>query len=326
MLQIRPFCNIDPLQAAIIWNEKTKKYPNIYCPVTSDLLSAHVFGNVLFDREGFFIAFDNGRPIGFIHAYFPPSHSWDEYDTFHGIIFPPIIISSLSQDEHIHVAEELIKLAEKYLKDHGSKLFFAGGCSLLPAFYSGLYGRDIAYGLLEEQNSQLAPFVNLGYRVDKKFRRFQLYTNEYTAPSTMRIREARRAYKVLENRPSKARNWWYDNVFRNFRTMEWNVFPIKETNTSENTVAGTVLQIMETFFSNPIVIIAELGVDECYDRQGIGSILLSDVIFELKKTYYQKPPIISMTTPEGDERMTAFLHKHQFLEVAPLHTLVKENK
>lgn len=318
MVSIKPFTNSDPVHVRMLWEKKALETPWLYKPISCELLDEQVFGNILFDPKGFLLAFEDDRPVGMIHASFLPDYAWEGPSTHYGVIVAPIIAPDVENGWEIEA--ELILAAEKYLKEKGIKVWCAGGCEKLSPFYTGLYGHGIPHGFFEQDQKTIDLFLKMGYHQHMKFSRFALDTQDYLPPTTIRIRESRQRFKVLMNEPSIARSWWEANVYRNFRTYEWNAF-LKD-NSSVDPIGGALLHQMNSNERNLHCILSDIGVSEAYLRLGIGSILLSTLVHDIVNILYSAVHI-EITVLDKDERFLAFLKRHCFKSVENQVSLYK---
>src|SRR4051812_40528586 len=114
--------------------------------MTAILLDRLVFSKPYFDPLGLIVATENGQPIGFAHAGFGPTE--DESALSNELGASILTIVSPHPDE-AKIAATLITGSEKYLRDQGAKVLYAGGMRPLNAFYLGLYGGSELPGILD---------------------------------------------------------------------------------------------------------------------------------------------------------------------------------
>ncbi|MDO5581828.1 MAG: GNAT family N-acetyltransferase [Planctomycetia bacterium] len=321
MVFIKPFTNGDLVHVRMLWEKKALTTPWLFRPISYELLDEQVFGNVLFDRQGFLLAFEGDRPVGMIHASFLPDNDWSGPSNIHGIIVAPIVAPDAEDPETIE--KELIIAAENYLKEKGIKVWCAGGCEKLSPFYTGLYGNGIPYGFFENDQKTIDLFEKMGYHFHMKFKRFSLDSQEYCPPTTIRIRESRQRFEVFMNKPSLTRNWWEANVYRNFQTFEWNAF-LKD-HSSLDPIGGALLHQMYTAGRNVQCILSDIGVSEAYLRLGLGSILLTTLIHDIANMLYSAVHI-NIAVFERDERFISFLKRHGFKPINGQISLYKTSE
>jgi ribosomal protein S18 acetylase RimI-like enzyme len=147
VIRFRTFRNGDPPALADLWNRGLPE-----CAVAHGL-SPHQFDALVMDKLGFdaaglIVAEDEGRIVGFSHAGFGPeqpagpSH---RLDTTMGTIAMLVVEPGRDDPELEH---SLLAAAERYLRDRGARVIYAGGQDPLNPFYWGLYGGSEWAGIL----------------------------------------------------------------------------------------------------------------------------------------------------------------------------------
>lgn len=322
MLTIRSFNNMDPANILSIWNSNADVVPEKYFPMQSDLLEAQFFGNSLFDPDGFLLALDDGVPVGFIQASFGPNRTGSTIDPSAGVVFAPILLKSRRNDQ---TAQELILAAEKYLWNKGATHCFAGGLGKVSPFYTGLYGKANPFGVLADDTDTIRIFERLGYKFFRRAVQLRLDVMRYQAPVNDTILQTHRLMEVRRNASWAARNWWDANIYRNFTSYEWNVFPRDNHNPYPEPVAGAVIHQMlvpALFATSQSCILSFIGVLETSLRKGIGSVLFSSLINDLQ---YECciPTTLEVSIPEENKSLSAFLKYHSFHEVGGYVSMCK---
>ena len=328
MLSVRPFTNKDSGFIVEIWMEKSREYPDFFAPMSLDLLEGQVLGNPLFDAKGFLFVFDGDRPVGFIHAAFSPNPQGDDLSYETGILFSPIIRPGRGDREEI--AETLILAGENYFRSHGTSRWYAGGYANGSPFYMGLYGRCNPEGIFVKDQFILETFYKLGYRLFAESRRFRLDLANFQSIISPKIYKASLKYIVRRIPCWKAPNWWTANIYRNFQTIEWNVFDRDNHTLFPELVAGALFHKMQKpiysrFFPDHNAthfILDYIGVVEGALRQGIASFLLTTIFNELKADSVLSIVIDSILEAQ-DERLANFLLSLGFEETDLVQSLYK---
>ena len=71
MIHYRPFSNTDPPLLAELWRSCANR--PLVQPLTAAMLEELVLNKPYFDREGLWLAVEDDKPQGFVHAGFGPS-------------------------------------------------------------------------------------------------------------------------------------------------------------------------------------------------------------------------------------------------------------
>ena len=298
-----------------IWREKSQECPDCFLPTTIGILDAEIFGNSLFDPHGFWLAFDEERAVGFVHASFAPAIEGNRPDFRAGIIFSPIIRPS--SEGKMETVQQLIDRAERYIKEKNATGAFAGGYDKDAPFYTGLYSHCNPNGIFEHDTLIIDAFRNRGYSLFNTSTELRLNPAEYHVPENMA--ELCLCYQVFRVRQFKSTNWWDANLYRNFRSQEWNLIP----RNGEKAIAGAVVHEMMTDpvgerVNDPYYTLAYIGVLNEYLRHHVGSFLLVNLIDGLR----QSRDIYSIVT-QDEEHLRRFLEYHSFQQVERQLTFLK---
>lgn len=136
-MQYRPFLNSDPPAIAEIWRSQpsTRSLAQSATPATLDRL---VFSKPYFDREGFIVADDGERAVGFAHAGFSGTEDGAGLNRERGVISLVLVAPHENEDD---IAAQLLAIANRYLREAGANEVVIGGHPPLSApFYMGLFG------------------------------------------------------------------------------------------------------------------------------------------------------------------------------------------
>lgn len=144
MLHIRPFLNTDPPFILDVWQNQSMCRGR-YDGLDGLILEQQILAKPYFDPHGFLIAFEEERPVGFIHAGFGATDDESKLDYERGTISQLMVIPSVDRPM---VAGCLIDSATDYLKRKGAGWVTFGGHFPSSPFYNGLYGGSRSVGVL----------------------------------------------------------------------------------------------------------------------------------------------------------------------------------
>ena len=149
MTRFRPFRNTDPPALADLWNRGIPDQCAVR-PLRPHELDAHALGRANFDAAGLVVAEKEGRIVGFVHAGFGPNAPIDpakplEVSQEMGTI-AMLVVDPAAPDRELVFG--LLSEAERYLRDRGAKVVYAGGVFPLNPFYWGIYGGSEGCGVL----------------------------------------------------------------------------------------------------------------------------------------------------------------------------------
>ncbi len=159
MIEFRCFRNDDPPKLADAWRSADLG-PSAMQPMTSALLESGVFSKPYFDREGLFVAVEDGRVVGFAHAAFGPNADHSAIDTSVGTTLLVVVVPHAEQER---IGADLLDRCENYLRRRGATSLLGGGSAEMRSFYLGLYGGADLPGILDSSPGMQAVFRDTGY-------------------------------------------------------------------------------------------------------------------------------------------------------------------
>jgi ribosomal protein S18 acetylase RimI-like enzyme len=204
MTEFRCFRNEDPPRLADIWRAADLG-PRAMQPMTSALLEACVFSKPYFDREGLFVACDEGRAIGFAHATFGPNADRSAIDTASGTTLLVVVVPHADREA---VAAGLLARCEDYLRGRGAREILGGGSATTSGFYLGLYGGSDIPGILDSSPLMQRVFETAGYGVADRIAVMRRPLAGFRPPVNRVQLAIRRTTMVrVIDEPSR-RSWW----------------------------------------------------------------------------------------------------------------------
>jgi len=174
-------------------------------PMTPALLETFVLSKIYFDRQGLILAFDDDRPIGFVHAGFGPNDKGTAISHELGVTSLLMTTPHPQRDE---VAHELLKRSEAYLRQAGATAFYAGGVGLATPFYLGLYGGSGIPGILTSDAVSQKLYRDAGYREIDRCVVLQCQLGSFRPVVDRRQMRVRRQYQVALIPNPPLAHWW----------------------------------------------------------------------------------------------------------------------
>ena len=326
MIEVRCFHNLLADDWLSVWSDQAARFSDFLAPVTRQVLESQILGNILFDPEGLFLAYLDGVPVGVIHAAFGPNADGTDFSYQVGILYAPVIRSDIPLDRS-GVAAELIQAGEDYFQKRGTHRWYAGGYAKASPFYTGLYGWTNPEGVSDADTETLAVFCRMGYSRFGVSRRFRLICAPFTPRLTPKIQEADNNVIISRFARPTEPSWWESNIYRNFDTEEWNVFPRKGLN--DEPIAGALFRKMCPTFSphgeieqrENRFILDYIAVIETQLRQGIASLLLTVALADLTRCHSSFT--VDTLVDARNERLAAFLQANRFQEIGTVTSFYK---
>ena len=204
MIEFRCFRNDDPPRLADTWRSADLG-PSAMQPVTSALLEACVFSKPYFDREGLFVAIDDGRAVGFAHAAFGPNRDHTAIDVATGTTLLAVVVPHPEQER---IGDILLQRCEQYLRRRGATTLLGGGSAEMRSFYLGLYGGADLPGILDSSPGVQAIFRRAGYEESERIGVLRRPLAGFRPPVNRLQLAIRRATTLRAIDEPARRTWW----------------------------------------------------------------------------------------------------------------------
>ncbi|MBL8820024.1 MAG: GNAT family N-acetyltransferase [Planctomyces sp.] len=192
MLQLWHSCNLGPSAAE---------------GFSTDILELFTFSLPFFDRKGLILAFDDEKPVGFVHAGFAPTADLSGLDYRQGTLAALMVLPAYRRKG---IGSQLVRLAEQYLAEKGAAVVEAGGGREKNGFYVGMYGGLQPSGFSESSAAWDTFFSRLGYSPGSRtiVVRRDLFKSRDPVNARL-IRNRRQVNLVITDRPSGQPWWWF---------------------------------------------------------------------------------------------------------------------
>jgi ribosomal protein S18 acetylase RimI-like enzyme len=293
LIEYRTFQNDDPPKILDVWNS-CRGSRGIGWPRGCDSLEQLLFSKPYFDRQGFFIAQENDRVIGFSHAGFSASDDKGSLDRSLGAVY---MVQVRPENRRQGIARQLVLLGQSYLAKGGAQLQYLGGMFPLNAFYLGLYGGSELPGLLASDGAAQAFARSLGYQPCDECMVYQRKVGELPRVTDSRVVLLKRLVEVqAEPWPTPA-NWWDACVLGNMPSLRYEMID-KE---SQQPIGKAWVWEMESFglaWKMPTVGIIDFWIEPAFRRKGYARLLLLTMLKHLRD---QQIELVELQTMERNE-------------------------
>jgi GNAT superfamily N-acetyltransferase len=272
VITYRQFRNSDPPAIAEIWRNQPPQR-GLAQPLTTIELDRSILSKPYFDARGLRLAFEGGRPLGFVHAAFGPSADGASIDCAQGLI------SMLMVVPHAHsgaVERELLDAAEDYLRQRGAKTVTSGGNDENPPFYLGIYGGAEYSGVLMSDDAAIRRYLAAGYVETNRRLVMQKRLNGFRAPVDRKQMALRRKYTVTLVQDPAPATWWDACVHQPTDRQRFSARD--ETGEVRGTVDLWSISTMASNWGVNAVGISELKILETTRRQGLGTFLVAEAL------------------------------------------------
>jgi len=279
VIHYRSFRNPDPPVVADVWNASLSGPRTAVIPVqATTILEYFTLSKPYFDPRGLILAFDDNKPVGFVHAGFGPSPDGKGLDTSIGIVCTLGVIPSHRRQG---IGSELLRQVEAYLRGRGANEILAGPVALRNPFTFGLYGGSNSAGFLAS-DTLARPFLEKhGYQVIRTSAFHQRRLQNLRIPADPRFQTLRQQYDIIAA-PHHGAGWYREAVLGPVEVVEYR---LQDKKTSEVT-AKALLWVMELFshgWQEACVGMLGLEVQPAHRRRGHAKYLLGQTLRHLRE-------------------------------------------
>lgn len=278
MIQYRIFRNFDTSALTRLWSTCGNS-GGLVQPVSEPVFDSFVLGRPYFDRRGLIVAEDEGKVVGFVHAGFGPNAALTELDTATGVVCAVVVRPDRRRQG---IGRALLKRAEEYLAERGSKTIYAGGYRPNTPFYTGLYGYTGIPGVLQSLSAANEFFAGCGYRPLHRVLVWERRFKDLAIPFERQQFLIRRStdLRMSDNPPLKP--WWNASLFC---LVEMYLFELISKQNKDVMASAYVWRagVLDNPRGFKAARLSELLVEPNYRRSGFGTFILSEVCRRLQE-------------------------------------------
>ena len=208
MLTVRSFRNNDPPRLLELW-QKSQSRPHDAAPLISlslNQLQSQVLGLPMQDHQSIMLAFDEKRPVGYVHTAFVPTQDGYSFDPAIGQIC--FLCVDPDYFDVAGAAAVLLRAGEEYLIAKGAQKIFGGSPSPSAPFYTGFYSGGEAVGILHADKTMIDAFQGAHYCVHQKTSWFYFDLRNYSSSITAEVAGYYDELQVEIYEVPAAKTWW----------------------------------------------------------------------------------------------------------------------
>jgi len=277
VIEYRAFRNSDPPALVDVWRS-LGRMRGLVQPMSLSLLEQSVLAKPYFDRQGLVLAWEDGRPLGFVHAGFGPNEAQTDLDTSTGIT---CLLAVKPHGEEAAIRTELLARSESYLRARGARVLLGGAVRPLSPFYLGLYGGSEMPGVLVSEQVTQDLYRSQGYSEQNRTLILHRDLAEFRPTFDRRQIQYRRRMTVDVEHNPRAHTWWEACTLGGFDRLRFRL----RSGTVGSPVAVATFCAMESFSAYWGMLscgLVELRVEPDSRRQGYARYLLGEAFRELQ--------------------------------------------
>jgi ribosomal protein S18 acetylase RimI-like enzyme len=310
VIRFRPFRNGDPPALVDLWNRGLPER-GVVRPLNVHEFDALVIGKLGFEVPGLVVAERDGRILGFAHAGFGPvdprgpSHKLDfELGTVAMMVLEP----GLDDPE---VERGLFLGAERYLRDRGAEVIYAGGQYPVNPFYWGLYGSSEFAGVLGAHTDFRRAAERAGYEpvAATVLLEADLARPEPRDPRAPVLRRQVRFDVMDDTLPS---GWWEALAIGMFRPTTYRLLDKFDDHAIAYATTWDIAAGFAVGDGRSRTGMIGLEVEPAHRRKGFGRLLVSEV---LRHARSQLADLVTAQTSAANEPALALYHLLGFEQV-----------
>ena len=268
-------------------------------------LERHVFAKPYFDREGFSVAEENGKIIGFAHAGFSPQESLAELDYKTGIVSQLRLDASVADGS---VANKLLTMSADYCRSKGATAVHAGSFFPHAPFYLGLYGGSRLPGVIEHDQQSLIGFKDFGFVEHDQIIILELQLSELKSIMGRQQMSVRRNFLINATSDPMEQSWWECCTLGVAGRERFTIIN-KRTKEVSGTVSFWDMQPLSHSFSGKARGLYNLSIMEKLRRGGIATYLVGESLKHLAKS---DVTMVEAQTRSSDAASVALFEKLGF--------------
>lgn len=237
-----------------------------------------MLSKLYFDREGFILAEEAERPIGFVHAAFGPNESGSAVDHQTGVT---CIVMAIPHERHNLLVQGLLEQSEQYLRSKGATQLYGGGFSTVNPFYLGLYGGSQLPGILDSDTELSELFSGAGYRPQQNNSILQRRISDFRPIVDRQQMQIRRRHQITASFDPPPKSWWDACVVSQLNCTHFQV-SAREGGQSIGTATFWDIEPLASSWGIHAGGLLEFEMGADHRTEGIGLFLLGEAMRQLQ--------------------------------------------
>lgn len=303
MIQYRSFRNTDPPAIVGLWNASLSHTRIVPVP-SATFLEYFTFAKNYFDYDGFIVACEGDKLVGFVHAGFGPRPDQAGLDSSLGVI---CVLGVLPSYRRCGIGSQLLLRAEAYLRQRGASTIFFGSQTPNNPFLFGLHGGCTNVGIVHDDPATLGFMQRHHFRPYREMAIHRRSLARLPAIMDTRFGAIRTHFDIVGCALRRA-TWWQESTLGPVDAVEYYL----QDRATRSIPARMVLWDMEPFhlqWGESCVGLIDLFVQENCRRLGLAKYLVFHVLRHLReRSFSQFEAAVDMANPA----LMALLHTLEF--------------
>ncbi len=286
MIVYRSYRNSDPPGLADVWNEAATARGAI--PIRNPaLLERWMFSKPYFESNSLIVAenvSDEGSKtiVGFSLAAFAPNEEQSDLDYTKGIVCCTLVRPEYRQSG---IGRELLRRAESFLADRGSKNTIFGSQWPINPHLFGLYGGSNSPGILDS-DADAKPFLDhCGYQPAESVIVFHRPLDQQFQIIDTRLPLLRRRYDIQLLKSAAIASWWQECIWNTLEPAEFRVID-KLTGIPAARAIAWELEGFGWRWNAPSAGIIDVQVRPDLRKQGVAKMLVFHILKFLQDQFF----------------------------------------
>lgn len=252
--------------------------------MTPSLFEQHILSKPYFDRHGFIIALEDGKPLGFVHVGFGANHDLTDLSTETGVVCMLMVSKSRIPDPELRsdVAKKLVEKAESFTSSNGGSQIMGGGSFPFNPFYLGFYGGSRLPGILREDHFTISVYESSNYSRHAEYGVWQRELSQFKTIVNRDQRQIRRNYNVHAEFDPPSRSWWEACTLGHAERMKFQLIK-RSTNDLCGEVTFWDMQPLASHWGVHAAGMFDLLIEPEHRRAGMATFLIGEALRQLRE-------------------------------------------
>jgi ribosomal protein S18 acetylase RimI-like enzyme len=310
----RPFRNDDPPALVDLWNRGLPDH-GVVRPLSVHEFDTLVVGKLGFEHAGLIVAERDRQVLGFVHAGFGPEGPLgpsNRLDFSLGAVAMMVLEPGL---DDVELEIGLFVAAERYLRQRGATVLYAGGQSPVNPFYWGIYGGSEFSGVLGAHASFRRAAERAGYQASATTVLLEADLSR-SEPRDARAPVLRRQVRLDVLEDALPAGWWQALAIGLFRPTQLALVDRCDERVIARATTWDIASGFGVGDGRPRIGLIDVEVDPDSRRKGFGRLLVSEVFRYAREQFAE---VVAVQTAETN---VAALGLYRSLGFEPVDTAV----